>query len=439
MRFPTPAMPTPPSPSPKTPPPENGNLLAMFKTIFDSTLVGIGFLQGQRLVRCNPSFERIFGYPPGELDQRDIDCLLPPGQHFDPTDRLLTEPLPQREATAVPETPSPQSGQFEEDMLMRRKSGEVFWCRFSGAVHSGDNAMTTTILLAQDIDQSKRAKLFLESTREELEQRVAERTANLERANRMLQSEMQKRRRVEERHMAQQAEFARLARINTAGEMVTTLAHELGQPLASMLNYVHGCLLRMESAETKPADLREGLTLALRSAEHAGEILRRVRQFLNKQPPERHTQDIRQLAEDVAAFLDAEARRQSITLRLRLPRHPLIGWLNRVEIEQVIVNLVKNAFEAISGRNEGSRIVEISCLETARHSILIGIADSGPGIPPTVGDAIFNPFFTTRSTGIGFGLAICRTLVESHGGELRLGQSWLGGALFEVELPFKEH
>jgi C4-dicarboxylate-specific signal transduction histidine kinase len=254
----------------------------------------------------------------------------------------------------------------------------------------------------------------------------------------MLQAEMQARRRIEEKHRVQQTELARMARINTAGEMVSSLAHELGQPLASMLNYTHGCLLRLATGNATQEELRHGLVQAVRNAEQAGEIVRRVRRFLHKRPPEKRLHDINQVLNEIVTFLDAEARRQEVTLRIRRTERPLKILVDRVEIEQVIVNLVKNAFEAMAETTGRPKTVEISCHERAENTVIVAVADNGPGVPQYLRESIFEPFFTTKDKGMGFGLAICRSLVETHGGTLELGESWLGGALFEVILPSGE-
>jgi C4-dicarboxylate-specific signal transduction histidine kinase len=177
---------------------------------------------------------------------------------------------------------------------------------------------------------------------------------------------------------------------------------------------------------------------AVRNAEQAGEIVRRVRRFLHKRPPEKRLHDINQVLNEIVTFLDAEARRQEVTLRIRRTERPLKILVDRVEIEQVIVNLVKNAFEAMAETTGRPKTVEISCHERAENTVIVAVADNGPGVPQYLRESIFEPFFTTKDKGMGFGLAICRSLVETHGGTLELGESWLGGALFEVILPSGE-
>lgn len=410
------------------PTPDDCEQLMEYKTIFNNAFVGIAFTRNRVITRCNPRCEEIFGYLPGGLDGASARALFPSDEDYE----LASDAA----YAALKKDP-----EFGGEVLMRRKSGERFWCGFSGTVVRPDAAVSgiaETVWIFQDIDERKQAELALASTRQELEIRVEQRTAKLEAANRMLQAEMQARRRIEEKQRLQQTELARMARINTAGEMVSALAHELGQPLASMQNYTHGCLLRLATGNATPEELRHGLVQAIRNAEQAGEIVRRVRRFLHKAPPDKRLHDIGQILNEIAAFLDAEARRQEVTLRIRRTERPLKVLVDRVEIEQVVVNLVKNAFEAMAETSSRPKMVELACLESAGHTAVIAVADSGPGVPQYLRESIFEPFFTTKDKGMGFGLAICCSLIETHGGKIQLGESWLGGALFEIVLPSGE-
>ncbi|MNF75672.1 Sensor protein FixL [compost metagenome] len=166
--------------------------------------------------------------------------------------------------------------------------------------------------------------------------------------------------------------------------------------------------------------------------------MRRVRRFMHKRPPEKRLYDINQVLDEVTGFLEAEARRQQVTLRIRRAEGPLKIVIDRVEIQQVLVNLIKNAIEAMAETTDRPKTVELSCLKSAQNTIVIAIADSGPGIPQYLRNSVFEPFFTTKDKGMGFGLAICGSLIETHGGKIQLGESWLGGALFEVILPLGE-
>lgn len=402
-------------------------LLTEYKAIFNSRFVGIAFTTDRVITHCNPHCEEIFGYPPGELDGISVRVLFPSDEDYELAGHAAYKALDQK-------------GEIKGEQLMRRKSGERIWCGYCATLLDMSGTASpiktgTVVWIFQDINARKSMELTLANTLQELETRVEQRTANLEEVNRMLQTEMMARRRIEEKHRIQHAEMARMARINTAGEMVSSLAHELGQPLAAMLNYAHGCLLRLASGNATPEELRHGLIQTIRNAEQAGEIVRRVRRFLHKRLPEKRLHDMHQILNEIVAFLDPEARRHEIVLRIRRTELPLNILIDRVEIEQVIVNLVKNSFEAMAETTGQKKIVEISCHEKPLGTVIIAIADNGPGVPPYLRESIFEPFFTTKDKGMGFGLAICSSLIELHGGKLQLGESWLGGALFEVKLP----
>ena len=398
-----------------------------YRTIFNNAFVGIAFTRNRVITGCNPRCEAVFGYSPEELNGVSTRSLFP----------TITDYKLARQAAY---TALQQNRVFEGEGLMQNKSGERFWCAFSGTVIGQVAAAKKVeiVWIFQDINKRKLAELALSRAHQELETRVEQRTATLAAENHMLQSEMQARRCIEEKHREQQAELARMARINTAGEMVSSLAHELGQPLASMLNYAHGCLLRLATGNATPEELKHGLIQAVRNAEQAGEIVRRVRRFMHKRPPEKRLYDINQVLDDVTGFLDAEARRQEVILRIRRAEGPLKIMIDRVEIQQVLVNLIKNAFEAMAETTDRPKTVELSCLKSAQNAVVIAIADSGPGVPQYLRNSVFEPFFTTKDKGMGFGLAICGSLIETHGGKIQLGESWLGGALFEVILPLGE-
>lgn len=406
------------------PTPDTREPLMDYNTIFDNAPVGMACTRNRVVMRCNHRCEQIFGYSPGELKGVPVQNLFP-----------STEDAPlSSDGTRVS---LGKDREFGGEVLMRRQSGEHFWCDYRGTVVGpGRTSGTADIVwIFQDINERKLAELACTNARHELEVRVEQRTAKLEAANQMLQAEMQARRRIEEKHRLQQTELARVARINTAGEMVSALAHELGQPLASLLNYVHGCLLRLATGNATPAELRHGLVQAVHNAEQAGEIVRRVRRFMHKAPPDKRRHHVGPMLNEIVAFLEAEARRQEVELRIRHVEHPIAIMADRVELEQVIVNLVKNALEALAEVSGRPRIVELSYLETNQHTAVIAVADNGPGVPQALRESIFEPFFTTKNKGMGFGLAICNSLIETHGGKIRLGDSWLGGALFEVILP----
>ena len=250
-------------------------------------------------------------------------------------------------------------------------------------------------------------------------------------------TEITERKRFEERDRTQQAELARVSRLNTMGEMAAALAHELGQPLAATLNYLHGCQLRLVGGDYDRELFDSAISQAIYHAEQAGGIVRHVRQFVRKHDPESVLVPINSLIEQMLSFLEFERRESRTTLKLDLaPELPAV-WVDPLEIKQVMINLIKNAFEAMSEMPPEQRIIDIS---TARRAdmVEVEVSDRGPGVTKTRLTQIFNPFFTTKTNGMGLGLAVCRSIVESHGGRLTVTRNVHGGAAFAFNLPIRE-
>lgn len=252
-------------------------------------------------------------------------------------------------------------------------------------------------------------------------------------------AEVTERKRMEERERHQQAELARVSRLNTMGEMAAALAHELGQPLAATLNYLHGCQLRLAAGDHLDTALfGSALSQAIFHAERAGGIVRNVRQFVRRHEPESVPTQINGLLEEVAGFLDFERKQFRTELRLTLdPDLPTV-WVDPLEIKQVAVNLIKNAFEAMADLPQQQRLLEVST--RLRGALVeVAVADCGPGVAKKNLTQIFDAFYTTKTNGVGLGLAVCRTIIESHGGRLVVGRNVYGGATFSFTLPVRSN
>lgn len=250
-------------------------------------------------------------------------------------------------------------------------------------------------------------------------------------------TEVTERKRLEERERTQQAELARVSRLNTMGEMAAALAHELGQPLAATLNYLHGCQLRLTNGEYDRELFDSAISQAIYHAEQAGGIVRHVRQFVRKHEPESIQVQLNELIRQMLSFLEFERRQSRTVLQLDLAETLPPVWVDPLEIKQVMINLLKNAFEAMSDLPPEARIIDIATRAGARE-VSVVVADRGPGITKQKLTQIFNPFYTTKPKGIGLGLAVCRSIVESHGGRLTVGRNVHGGAAFTFTLPTRE-
>ncbi len=231
-----------------------------------------------------------------------------------------------------------------------------------------------------------------------------------------------------------QSELVHMSRFTALGEMASTLAHEINQPLTAIANYLKGCrriLQRMEGDEV--AVLREGVSQAADQALRAGDIIRHLRDFVARGESERHIENLPKLIEEASALALVGAKEKGIRVTFRLdPDAPLV-LADRIQVQQVLLNLIRNAIEAMQ---DGSRR-ELVVATQARPEdglVAISITDTGTGIAPEIAEQLFQPFVTTKKHGMGVGLSICRTIVESHGGKISVQSETGRGTTFMFTL-----
>lgn len=238
----------------------------------------------------------------------------------------------------------------------------------------------------------------------------------------------------EEQGRRHQTELARVARLSTMGEMATGLAHELNQPLSAIANFARGCIRRLRSGDMAPADLIEPLEEVCGQAERAGEVMRHVRDFVRKSEPRMTAVDVNQVVRGVVKFTELEARQHETVVTLQLAPLQPRAWADSIMVEQVICNLVRNAMEAMAESRTERREVIIRTVQHGGDIIEIEVIDTGPGIDGALIDQVFDQFFTTKPEGVGMGLSISRSIVESHGGSIRAESRVGGGATFRFTL-----
>jgi len=241
--------------------------------------------------------------------------------------------------------------------------------------------------------------------------------------------------RAEEQQRLREAQLQRVQRVITVGEMASTLAHELNQPLAALVNYAAAA--RALAAQGKVELLGDSLAALSAQAQRAADIVGRIRRWVRQHPEAREPCDLNAAVDQsLALLLRAEARRHGVAVRLDLAQGPLAVSADRVLLEQVVLNLGLNALQAMQSHAPSPPGHELRLHTTAGadHATL-QVLDRGPGLPPEIAERLFEPFFTTRSDGLGLGLNICRSIVESMGGELLARNREGGGALFEIRLP----
>jgi PAS domain S-box-containing protein len=243
------------------------------------------------------------------------------------------------------------------------------------------------------------------------------------------------RRQAELQARAHQAELARVSRVSLAGEMAAGLAHELSQPLTAITAYARGCLRLLGGAAPERALLQEGITEVVQQAERAGDVLDRLREFVRGGEHRRSSTALGPLIDAVLNLVRAEAIQQEIEIETAIdPDLPAV-LADPVQIEQVLLNLLRNAIDAMAAANAERRSITIGARRQGSDAVLVSVTDSGPGIAPEVAGRLFEPFVTTKATGMGMGLSISRSIIEAHGGSLRLVRAADRGAVFVFDLP----
>ncbi|MFN8644912.1 MAG: PAS domain-containing protein [Candidatus Binatia bacterium] len=244
-------------------------------------------------------------------------------------------------------------------------------------------------------------------------------------------------RRAEEEARQHQAELAHVLRLHTMGEMAASLAHEVNQPLGAIANYAQGARNRLNAGTVAPAELLHTVEAIAREALRAGEITRRVRELLRKEEAPRAWVDAAELLRAALDVVAATARRYDVALTARCDTPPMPALVDRIQIEQVVVNLMLNAIEAARTTRE-PRLVEARASATPEGTVEISVSDSGVGIDATLAERIFEPFLTTKPGGLGMGLAISRSIVIAHGGQLWYTPNPSGGTTFHFTLPIDD-
>ncbi len=226
------------------------------------------------------------------------------------------------------------------------------------------------------------------------------------------------RKQVGDREQQHLSDLAHVTRLSTMGEMASGLAHELNQPLTAIANYIRGCQRRIDGGNLEVTELTAIMQQSIREAERAAEIIRRLRAFVNKEDPHHECVEINQLITRVSGFLRSEMERKSITLKLSLAENLPVLIVDAIQIEQVLLNLLRNAIDAVNAPWQGEKKIEVASSMAQTDRIHIEVRDTGSGLPVGEQQQIFNPFYTTKDEGMGMGLSISRTIIEAHGGTM---------------------
>jgi C4-dicarboxylate-specific signal transduction histidine kinase len=230
------------------------------------------------------------------------------------------------------------------------------------------------------------------------------------------------------------AELAHASRLAIAGELTASIAHEINQPLAAILANAEAAELLLKTGRVGPDDMGNILADIRRDDLRASEVISRLRTLLAKQGVERQPVELNGVVAAGCEMLDAEVRRRGVTLVIRPSATPVQVNGNAIQIQQVLINLVMNAMDAVADLPERRRALVVSTVEDAAH-VTLKVSDHGAGIPPQNLARLFDSFFSTKSRGMGLGLSITRTIVEAHGGQVWATSTPGTGTTFHVELP----
>jgi signal transduction histidine kinase len=232
-----------------------------------------------------------------------------------------------------------------------------------------------------------------------------------------------------------QAELAHVNRVTTMGQLTASIAHEVNQPLAAAVTNADAALRWLDAKPPNLEEVRQGLGRIVKDGNRAGDVLRRIRAIVKKAPPQSEPLDINETVLEVIAVTQGEILRSGVSLQTWLANDlPLIRG-DRIQLQQVMLNLIMNAIEAMREVSKGSRELLIGSEKYASNRVLITVRDSGPGLNPESFDRLFDAFYTTKPSGMGMGLSICHSIIEAHGGKMWAAANVPHGAAFQFALP----
>ena len=241
--------------------------------------------------------------------------------------------------------------------------------------------------------------------------------------------------RAEEALREAQADLAHVTRVTTLGEIAASIAHEVNQPLAAVVANAEACLRWLDRGTPDLDAARRSVEWIIDDANRASEVIRRVRALANKSDVEKAPLDINDVVKEVIALVQGELVSQRVSLRMEFANALPVVPADRVELQQVVINLVMNGIEAMQSVADRPRELLIRSLQDETQQVLVSVTDCGVGISAENADRLFNAFFTTKTNGMGMGLSICRSIIEAHGGRLWASANLPHGATFQFTLP----
>ena len=235
-----------------------------------------------------------------------------------------------------------------------------------------------------------------------------------------------------------EADLAHINRVSTLGEMAASLAHEITQPFATARNNASAALNFLDKKPPDLGEVREALDCIVNDADRAGAIIDRIRDHIKKAPPRKDRFDVNEAINEVIVLARGQITKNGVSVDTHLTEGVISVEGDRVQLQQVALNLILNAVEAMGSVQEGPRELSISTEQTQVKGVLVAVRDTGPGIDGKHLERVFQPFYTTKSSGVGMGLSICRSIIDAHGGRLWTDANEPRGAVFQFTLPGAE-
>ena len=349
----------------------------------------------------NRGAQRIKGYRTEEIVGQHFSCF------YTEEDRAANVPQQSLEIAA-------REGRYEAETCWRvRKDGSRFLASVViDALKDDSGQLIGFAKITRDITERVQAARQLEEARISLVQSRAEEA--LRRA---------------------QAELAHVARVATLGELAASIAHEVNQPIAGVVTNAQTGLRWFGAAPPNLDEARHSFDLIVKDGSRASDVIGRIRALVKKAPPLKVRFDLNDAVLDVIALTRSEVLKHGVSLETQLATDLALVEGDRIQLQQVILNLILNAVEAMSGLDEGARELRISTEKEASGGVLVTVRDLGPGLDPQSADRLFEAFHTTKPEGMGMGLAICRSIIEAHGGRLWATANEPRGAVFQFTLP----
>ena len=232
-----------------------------------------------------------------------------------------------------------------------------------------------------------------------------------------------------------ESDLAHVNRVSMMGELMASLAHEILHPIATARNNARAAMRFLDMSPPNMAEVREALACIVRDADRGKDIVDRIRDHIKKAPPRHDRFDLNEAIEEVIEMVRAPIEKNSVSVRTRLAAGLTSVWGDRVQLQQVVLNLILNAIEAMGSVEERGRMLSIRTEQRGAADILVAVHDSGPGVAPEHLQRVFEPFYTTKNSGLGMGLSICRSIIDAHGGRLWADADQPRGTVFQFTLP----